>query len=134
MKKLQWKIVEWFLRIALSAGLLSAVADRFGLWSDRLSAWGNWENFIAYTQQLNPWVPESLINTLGAVATFCEIVLGIALLSNYKTPFVAACTGFLLLSFGLAMGFFLNVKAPIDYSVFAASGGAFALSLIAQKK
>ncbi len=54
MKTTEQKIVEWFLRIALSLGFLSAVADRFGLWGKEVSAWGNWENFIAYTQKLNP--------------------------------------------------------------------------------
>ncbi len=133
MKIKEGKLVEWFIRIALSAGLLSAVADRFGLWSEKVSAWGNWDNFIAYTQKLNPFVPESLIGALGGVATFLEIAFGIALLIPYKTPLIARGTGFLLLFFGLAMTFASSIKSPLDASVFAASGAAFALAVMTKK-
>ncbi|MET4084016.1 thiosulfate dehydrogenase [quinone] large subunit [Pedobacter sp. UYP30] len=134
MKISEAKIIQWLLRISLSAGLLSAVADRFGFWSKELSAWGNWENFLAYTQKINPFVPASVIPFLGGVATFLEIGLGLALLTTYKTSLFAKATGFLLLLFGLSMAFSLNIKAPLDYSVFSASAGAFALSLITNRK
>ena len=89
MKLTQFKIIEWFLRLSLSAGFLSAVADRFGLWRKDLSAWGNWDNFIAYTKTLNPLVPQPLISVLGGVATALEVIFAIALLTNYKTVFFA---------------------------------------------
>ncbi len=133
MKITEQKIVEWFLRIALSVGLLSAVADRFGLWSKELSAWGNWEIFIAYTQKLNLWVPHSLINIVGGLSTFLEVAFAICLLTNFKTSIIAKGTGFLLLAFGLSMAFFINIKAPLDYSVFIGSASAFALSFLAKK-
>lgn len=47
-------VIKLFLRLAISMGFLSAVADRFGLWSPEVSAWGNWDNFMAGTGQLNP--------------------------------------------------------------------------------
>lgn len=128
------KAAEWFLRIALSLGFLSAVADRFGLWSKEVSVWGNWNNFIAYTQAINPWMPHSLINFIGWFVTILEIVLAVGLLTNIKTPLVAKITGLLLLIFGLAMTFFLNIKAPLDYSVFVGSAAAFLLSYIAKNK
>lgn len=134
MKNIKQNAAEWFLRIALSATLLSAVADRFGLWSEDLSAWGNWENFIAYTQTLNPWIPESLINLVGGFATLLEVVFAIALLTTYKTSLVAKLTGFLLLSFALAMAFALNIKAPLDFSVFIGAASAFVLSSITKNK
>lgn len=130
MKQTQHKIIEWFLRIALSAGFLSATADRFGLWPKAVSAWGNWENFVAYTQTLMPIFPKSVIAVLAVTVTALEIVLAIGLLINYKTAFVAKCCGFLLLLFGLAMALSTGIKAPLDYSVFAASAAAFALSVI----
>lgn len=133
MKITEQKTVEWFLRITLSCGLLSAVADRFGLWNKELSVWGNWENFIAYTQKLNPWIPDSFINIVGGVATFLEIAFGIGLLINFKTSIIAKGTGFLLLIFGLSMTFALNIKAPLDYSVFVGAAGAFALSFITKE-
>lgn len=133
MKATEKKIVEWFLRTALSFGFFSAVADRFGLWSEEISVWGNWDNFIAYTQTLNPWVPDSMINIVGGIATLLEIVFAIGLLINFRTSLIAKGTGFLLLIFGLAMAFTLSVKAPFDYSVFAGAAGAFALSLLTKK-
>lgn len=134
MKIKEQKIVEWLLRITLSTTMLSAVADRFGWWSISLSAWGNWESFISYTQLLNPWVPGSLIGFVGGIATFFEVFFAIALLTTYKTPLIAKGTGFLLLIFGLAMAASLNIKAPLDYSVFTASGAAFALGVLSKKK
>lgn len=133
MKNVKQNAAEWFLRIALSTTLLSVVADRFGLWSEELSAWGNWDNFIAYTQTLNPWVPDSLVNIVGGLATLLEIVFGIGLLTTYKTSLIAKGTGFLLLSFALAMAFALNIKAPFDYSVFIGAASAFVLSSITKK-
>jgi len=130
MKQNQHKIIEWFLRIVLSVGFLSAVADRFGLWPKAVSVWGNWENFVAYTGTLIPIFPKSFIPLLAVTATVLEIILAIGLLINYKTTLVATCSGFLLLLFGLAMAFSYGIKAPLDYSVFAASAGAFALSAI----
>ncbi len=134
MKVREIKIVEWFLRIALSAGFLSAVADRFGLWSKDVSAWGNWENFLKYTQTLNPYIPANIIPLLGYAATALEILLGILLLINFKTPLVAKASGILLLLFALSMTFSKSIKVPLDYSVFCAAAAAFALSLISSKK
>ncbi len=55
--------IKLFARLAVGAGFLSAVADRFGLWGkqgDKGVAWGNWENFVNYTSTL----------TFGAKGTF----------------------------------------------------------------
>lgn len=134
MKTTEQKLVEWFLRISLSLGMLSAVADRFGLWSKELSVWGNWTNFVAYTQQLNPWSPNSVTPILGGIATFCEVVFALLLLTTFKTSIVAKATGILLLIFGLSMAFSISIKAPFDYSVFVGSAAAFALSFLTKKK
>jgi uncharacterized membrane protein YphA (DoxX/SURF4 family) len=134
MKNSQGKIIEWFLRLSLSAGFLSAVADRFGLWNKQVSVWGNWDNFLAYTATLIPFVPKSLVPIPAALATALEILFAIALLTNFKTVFFAKCSGALLLSFALAMTFSVGIKAPLDYSVFAGAAAAFALSLLAVTK
>jgi thiosulfate dehydrogenase (quinone) large subunit len=134
MKISENKIIELFIRIALSAGFLSAVADRFGLWSKEVSAWGNWENFIVYTKSINSYLPESIIPFLGYAATALEIILGVLLLTTFKTNLVAKASGILLLLFALSMTFSKTIKAPLDYSVFTASACAFALSLMVSKK
>ncbi|WP_247672666.1 hypothetical protein [Aquimarina sp. MMG016] len=77
--------IKLFLRVSLSIGFLSAVADRLGFWPEKSSAWGNWNSFVEYTQLLNPWVPESFINSIAIIATVAEIVLAIFLLIGFKT-------------------------------------------------
>jgi thiosulfate dehydrogenase (quinone) large subunit len=128
------KIAEWFLRIAISAGFLSASADRFGMWPQKISAWGNWQNFVAYTKTLNSYVPESIVPLLAYTATALEIILGILLLTNFKTEWVAKASCGLLLLFAFSMVFANSIKAPLDYSVFTAAAAAFALSIIVSKR
>lgn len=127
------KTLKLFLRFAIAIGFLSAVADRFGLWSKEISVWENWDNFLSYTQIINPWVPNSLIPTLGLVATILEIIFAIFLIIGFKTELFAKLSGILLLVFGLSMTFSTGIKGAFDYSVFTASAGAFALSLMREK-
>ncbi len=124
------KALKLYLRLGLGLGFLSASADRFGIWPEAVSAWGNWQAFLDYTQTLVPWMPESAIPTLGVLATVAEVLFGLCLLLGLKTELFAKLSGVLLLVFGLAMATSLSIKAPLDYSVFAASGAAFALSTI----
>lgn len=134
MKVKSEQIIEWFLRISLSAGFLSAVADRLGLWDKAHSAWGNWQRFIHYTQSLNPWVPESIIPFIGGLATLLETLFAIGLLTRVKTVLTATGSGILLLLFALAMTLSNSVKAPLDYSVFTASAAAFSLAVLYRNK
>lgn len=127
------KSVKIFLRLALSISFLSAVADRFGFWSKEVSAWGNWENFVAYTKVLNPLIPESLINPVGIIATAAEIIFPVFLLLGFKTELFARLSGFLLLLFALSMTFSTGIKGAFDYSVFTSAAAAFALSLMKEK-
>lgn len=127
------KWIKLFLRLSLAVGFLSAVADRFGLWPAEVSAWGDWNSFLNYTQTLAPWIPGSLIPVLGTVATAVELLFGVCLLIGFRTELFARLSGWLLLLFALSMMFSLGIKAPFDYSVFAAAAAAFALSLMKEK-
>jgi len=126
-------MIKLFLRLALGIGFLSAVADRFGFWSPEISAWGNWNSFLEYTELINPWVPENLISALGIIATGLEIVFSICLILGYKTELFAKLSGWLLLLFAISMWFSTGIKGALDYSVFTASAAAFALSTMKQK-
>jgi len=126
-------MIRLFLRLAIGSGFLSAVADRFGFWNPEVAAWGNWDNFLAYTQAINPWFPESLIPIIGGIATAAEVVFGVALILGFKTEFFAKLSGCLLLLFALSMWFSTGIKGPLDYSVFTASAGAFAIGLSKKK-
>lgn len=127
------KTIKLFLRLAISAGFLSASADRFGLWPENVSAWGDWNSFLEYTEILNPWFPISFIPTLAIVATAAEIIFALFLLVGYKTELIARLSGILLLLFALSMTFSTGIKGVFDYSVYTASAAAFALSLMKVK-
>ena len=125
------------VRLALAAGFLSSVADRFGLWGPPGSpraAWGNWSNFVKYTAVLNFFLPQRLAPILATVVTIAESSLGLLLILGLWKRVVAGLSAGLLCLFALAMSVALGVKAPLDYSVFAAAGAATMLFLQAEKK
>lgn len=130
----RWRAGDYsavFLRLALGASFLSAVADRFGLWGRPGEAhvgWGDFTHFTAYAARLTSILPAYLVPTLAWTATIAETVLALALLIGIFTRVAALLSGALLLLFAMAMTFALGVKAPLDYSVFSASAGAFLLS------
>lgn len=133
MKNISIPQAGLILRIFLGFTLLSAVADRFGLWGAPGSpgvAWGNWDNFITYTHTLNSFVSKSVAGILGALATFFEILFGVFLIIGFKTRIVALGTSALLLLFAITMTFAFSIKAPLDYSVLTSVGAALLLSTI----
>ena len=120
-----------FLRLALGLSFLSAVADRFGLWGaygQPNVSWGSFARFVDYTAKLNSFMPRSMIPALAIIATAGEGVLGLLLLLGWKTRITALLSGALLMLFALAMTAALGVKAPLDFSVFSAAGGALLLA------
>ena len=122
-----------FLRVALAAGFLSAVADRFGWWGapgTRGVAWGSFARFQAYTGRLTPWAPAALTPALAWTATAAEMSFSLLLLMGLGCRLAAAGAGVLLLSFAVGMSLDAGIKSPLDYSVFAAAGSAFALCSI----
>lgn len=125
--------VAFFLRLALAAAFLSAVADRFGLWGPPGSthvAWGDFSSFLDYTALLNPWAPEALVPLLGWVATGVEAILGLALLAGVYTRRAALASGLLLFLFGLGMTVGTGLKTALDASVFSAAAAGLALALL----
>ena len=127
------RLIKLFLRLAISASFLSAVADRFGWWGADVSVWGNWNKFVDYTGLIIPWLPGVLISFAAAMATGAEIIFAVCLLIGFRTELVARGSGLMLLAFGLSMAFSTGIKGALDYSVFTASAGAFALSLMKEK-
>lgn len=127
------KPIKLFLRLAISMGFLSAVADRFGWWGKDHAVWGNWNSFLEYTHSINPWVPGYAIPALAVLATAAEIILAIFLLIGFKTERSAQLSGWLLLLFALAMTFSSGIKSALDFSVFSASAAGFALATLKEK-
>ncbi len=124
-------VFQLFLRITLSVSFLSAVADRLGFWGPPGTAtvsWGNWEKFAAYSRAVNSFAGPQTSQVLAVTATVLETLLPVLLLTGYKTKWAAIASGILLLSFALAMTYSFGIKPSLDYSVWTASAGAFALS------
>jgi uncharacterized membrane protein YphA (DoxX/SURF4 family) len=120
-----------FLRLALGSSFLSAVADRFGLWGiygQPNVAWGSYARFVNYTAQLNWFLPAAMIPVLATIATAAETLFGLLLVLGWKTRVTALLSGVLLIAFALTMTMALGVKAPLDLSVFSASGGSLLLA------
>lgn len=121
------QIAKLFLRLTVAVSMLSAVADRFGLWAKELCMWGNMDKFIAYTQTLIPYIPANYVVYLAWTATVLEVLLPICLLLGLKLRWTASLSGLMILTFALAMATSLGIKAAIDYSAFTASAAAFGI-------
>lgn len=117
-----------FLRWALATALLSAVADRLGMWPAELSNWGNWKSFEDYTRQLTFFLPAFLSRVSAYIATAAEVVLGLFLIIGFRIKWTALCTAALLSLFGLSMIVALGIKSTFDYSVWVGCAGALLLS------
>jgi uncharacterized membrane protein YphA (DoxX/SURF4 family) len=119
------------MRLALGSTFLAAVTDRCGLWGPpgtRNVVWGNFDTFLAYVAQLNPYLPAAWIPMVGWGVTLAEAACGLALIAGFQTRKVAVGSGLLLVAFALGMTMGLGVKAPFNYSVFSAAAGAFLLA------
>jgi uncharacterized membrane protein YphA (DoxX/SURF4 family) len=126
---------RWFLRLSIAAGFLSAVADRFGIWGAPGTpnvAWGAWAPFVEYAAKLNWFAPAPIVSFLAWAATLGETVLAVGLIGGWQIRWFALGSGLLLLCFALTMALALGIKAPLNYSVFAASAGAFFLAASTQ--
>jgi uncharacterized membrane protein YphA (DoxX/SURF4 family) len=121
-------LASLLLRLALGAGFLSAVASRLGFWGKHSSGWNN---FLDYTAQVNSFFPKSFIPTIAVISTLLETSLGIMLILGFKIKYAGYGAAVLTLIFSLAMTYSFGIKEPLDYSVFAFSGGAFLLAISA---
>lgn len=121
-------IATLFLRVALAAGFISAVAGRFNLWGKHVSVAQAWTGFVNYTAEVNSFLPKNFIAFIAVLATMLEILFAIMLLVGFKTNYASFGSGILLLLFALAMAYTFGIKEPLDYSVFAASAAAFVLA------
>ena len=119
------------LRWALGVTLLSATADRFGIWGPPGApnvSWGDWTHFVAYTAKVNSFLPNALAPTLAVLATGTEALLGVALiLGVFRRP-VAFTSALLFALFAGAMTWSFGIKSPLNFSVFADAAAALALS------
>jgi putative oxidoreductase len=129
MDREQWAMV--YARVALGTAFLSAVASRFGLYGKESSGF---KNFLAYTAQVNSFMPAATIPYLAWGATVAETSLGIALILGLWLRWTAMGAAVLLAIFGTAMAISFGIKSPMDYSVFSASAAAALLAIRAGRR
>jgi putative oxidoreductase len=124
------QVAMLYARLALGAAFLSAVASRFGLYGKDSSGF---KNFLAYTAQVNSFMPAATIPYLAWGATVAETLLGIALILGLWLRWTATGAAVLLAIFGTAMAISFGIKSPMDYSVFSASAAAVLLAVYASR-
>lgn len=126
--------VRWIaslLRLPVSIAFLSAVCDRLGLLGKPGTpgvAWGDFGNFIAYTAQVDSFLPAFTIPALAVVATLCESACGIGLLLGWRIRWFALGSAVLLFLFATAM--IISNLSQFTYAVYAMAAGAWALSTV----
>lgn len=124
------KVAGWFVRLALAAAFLSAVADRLGFWGPPGSegvAWGDVAHYESYVAVLNWFLPAAIIPVVGWIATTAEVVIAIGLLVGWQLRYFALAAGVLLTIFAVSMCAAVGPKPPLDYSVFSAAAAAYLL-------
>jgi uncharacterized membrane protein YphA (DoxX/SURF4 family) len=92
-------------------------------------AWGNYARFVDYTAKLIWFLPAAMVSPLAIIATAAETLFGLLLVVGWKTRIAALLSGVLLTTFALTMTMALGVKAPLNFSVFSAAGGALLLAV-----
>ena len=120
------------LRVALSLSYLWEVADRLGFLGAHGQphvGWGDWVHFIKYTRQTLVFVPAAWVPICAVMATICEAVLGILLLTGLFTRLAAAGSAVLSFLFALAMAISFGIESPIGYSVFTVSAASLLLAV-----
>jgi uncharacterized membrane protein YphA (DoxX/SURF4 family) len=127
------RIAPLVLRRALGVTLLSATADRLGIWGPPGAAnvaWGDWTHFVGYTAKVNSFLPGVAAPALAIIATAGEAFLGIALVLGVFHRAVAFASAVLFALFAEAMTLSFGIKAPLNYSVFADAAATFVLSVL----
>ena len=124
------RIAPLLLRLALGVTLLSAVADRFGIWGPpggATVAWGDWTHFVAYAAKVNSFLPGAFAPVLAIAATAAEALLGITLILGILRRPVAFASAALFALFASAMTLSFGIQAPLDFSVFVDFAAALLL-------
>jgi uncharacterized membrane protein YphA (DoxX/SURF4 family) len=126
--RIRWIAV--LVRVAVGAEFILSVADRFGLLGPPGSAvsWGDFGHFVAYTHQVNSFLPASFAPLLAVLATICETTFGITLVLGIRIQFVARAAALLLCLFGSAMIASGLIESQFYYAVFVLAAGALVIS------
>lgn len=129
----RWRWLALGARWVMALEFLLAVADRFGLLGPPGApdvSWGDFAHFVAYTRQVNAFLPAGLAPVLAVLATVAELTLGMALAVGFRTRLTALGAAALLLCYGVAMTISLPPAQQFHYVVFILCTGMFALATV----
>jgi len=124
---------QLWLRLAVASAFLSAVADRLGFWGNPGSinvSWGDWEQFLIYSNKVNSFAPEFLLEFLAVSATVLEVILALLLLVGYKTKWSAYVSSILLTLFAVAMTISFGIKPTFTYAVWIGAASCLLLGSV----
>jgi hypothetical protein len=126
-----FRLIPALLRIFIGIAFVSAIGDRLGLFGGPGTpavSWGNFQNFVSYTAQVNSFLSGRIIPALAVVESFIEGGLGIAMLLGLEVPSVSIASAALLSMFGVAMTVSLGVSSQFRFAVFVLAAGAFEIA------
>jgi hypothetical protein len=129
----RFRAVATVLRIFVGVAFLGSVFDRFGFFGGAGKAgvsWGNFANFIAYTRQVNSFLPAGVIPALAVIESIIEGLLGLVMLIGVLLPATTWASAALLCLFGLAMTISLGISSQFFYAVFVIAAGTWTLATI----
>ena len=127
-----------FARVAVAAGFLSSVADRFGAWGKAGAPgviWGDFQRFLVQTEALVPYLPHGVLTPLAWFVTVLESAIGLALLVGLRTRTMAWGAAWLLLAFAIVLGSqsVAGLHGVLASSVLAAAGACMLLATTADE-
>src|SRR5260370_3251532 len=126
--RIRW--IAALVRVAIGAEFILSVADRFGLLGPPRSAGSvaDFRHFVAYTHQVNSFLPASFAPLLAVLATICEITFGITLVLGIGIRYVTRAAAVLLFLFVSAMMASGLVESQFYYAVFVLAARALAIA------
>jgi uncharacterized membrane protein YphA (DoxX/SURF4 family) len=126
--KIRW--IAALLRALIGLEFVLSVADRLGLLGPPESgvSWGDFAHFVAYTHQVNAFLPASFAPSLAVLATICEITFGLTLILGFRITYMARGAAVLLCLFGSAMLASGLILSQFYYAVFVLAAAAWLVS------
>jgi hypothetical protein len=121
------------LRIFIGFAFTGAICDRLGLFGGPGTpgvSWGNFKNFVAYTAQVNSFLPAALIPSLAAIESIIEGALGASMMLGFGVRKVTLASAALLCCLGLAMTISLGFASQFPFAVFVLTAGALVLATL----
>lgn len=132
----RWTWLPTTMRILIGLNFGISICDRFGLFGHYGNpgvSWGDFGHFIAYTRQVNSFLPASFAPFLAVAATVAEIALTIALVLGIAPQLACSAAALLLLAYTVAMTISFGFTSQLYYAVLELCAGAWFLSTLTVK-